>query len=181
MNHHLHPVKNAKYLDSQFRHFFQNPQKILRNHIHPGMTVLDLGCGTGYFTIELLKMVGKEGKVIAVDLQEGMLDILKQKLKNYSSIRNLEIKKCQEINIAITEKVDFILAFYTLHEMKYFDDIILELKTILKPKAKIFISEQKFHVSKKNFAAIIEKMNENGFTLYESKRVAFSRTVLMGF
>ena len=44
-----------------------------------GMTVLDAGCGPGRVTLHLAKAVGADGKVIAVDLQQGMLDVVQRK------------------------------------------------------------------------------------------------------
>ena len=67
------PVERAGSLDNRFRRWLQDPRKILSPHIKEGMTVLDLGCGPGYFTIDIAQMVGKSGRVIAADLQEGML------------------------------------------------------------------------------------------------------------
>lgn len=67
------PVERAGSLDNIFRRWLQNPWKILRPYIKEGMTVLDFGCGPGYFTIAMAQMVGTSGWVIAVDLQEGML------------------------------------------------------------------------------------------------------------
>jgi ubiquinone/menaquinone biosynthesis C-methylase UbiE len=63
-------VERAGALDISLRKLLQNPQKILKPFIKEGMTVADLGCGPGFFTIEMAKMVGNNGKVTAVDLQE---------------------------------------------------------------------------------------------------------------
>ncbi len=51
-------VELAGGLDNKFRRFLQNPQKILKPYLKEGMTVLDLGCGPGFFTIEIAKMIG---------------------------------------------------------------------------------------------------------------------------
>ncbi|MCW9096800.1 MAG: methyltransferase domain-containing protein, partial [Ignavibacteriaceae bacterium] len=75
------PVEKADSLDTRFRRWFQSPKKILKPYIKEGMTVLDLGCGPGFFSIELAKMVGSSGKVITADLQKGMLEKLKEKIK----------------------------------------------------------------------------------------------------
>lgn len=82
------------------------------------MTVLDLGCGTGYFTLEIAKLLDNNGKVIASDAQNGMLEFLQKKLHNNLLQRYIEIHKSKDNSLCLTEKVDFILAFYSFHEMK---------------------------------------------------------------
>ncbi len=61
------PVELAHSLDSRVRRWLQNPQKILSPFVSEGMTALDVGCGPGFFSIELARLVGPEGKVIAWD------------------------------------------------------------------------------------------------------------------
>jgi ubiquinone/menaquinone biosynthesis C-methylase UbiE len=176
---HLHPLEKSSALESRLRLLLQNPGRILKGYIHPGMTVLDLGCGIGYFTLEIAKLLEKRGKVIAADVQKGMLDILMHKLV-YSELQNqIQIHNNQERTLNLTEKVDFILAFYAFHEMKYLDSIINELQIILKPETKIFFSEQKFHVSKYTFNTIVQKMENIGFEIYKRPKIFLSRTVIM--
>ncbi len=67
------PSEIAGILDNRIRRIFQEPEKILGPYVKKGMTVVDLGCGPGYFSISLATMVGNSGKVIAADLQERML------------------------------------------------------------------------------------------------------------
>lgn len=55
------PVERAGHLDNRIRRWLQNPQKILRPYIEEGMTVIDVGCGPGFFSIEMAQMVGKSG------------------------------------------------------------------------------------------------------------------------
>jgi ubiquinone/menaquinone biosynthesis C-methylase UbiE len=178
-NTHLHPLKNAGALDSRFRRLLQNPKRILKKYIQQGMTVLDLGCGTGFFTLEIAKLLGGKGKVIAIDVQKGMLEILKQKLKDSELKQQIQIFNNQAQNLGFTEKVDFIFAFYSFHEMKYIDHIIQALKEVTKPETKILISEQKVHVSKVMFEAIVNKMKNNGFVVYERPKIFFSRSVVL--
>jgi len=176
---HLHPLEKASALESRLRLLLQNPGRILKGYIHPGMTVLDLGCGTGYFTLEIAKLLEKRGKVIAADVQKGMLDVLKQKLENSELHKQIQIHNNQEDTLNLTEKVDFILAFYSFHEMKYLDNIINELQKILIPETKIFISEQRFHVSKFKFNTIVQKMENIGFEICSRPKILLSRTVIM--
>ena len=76
---HLYPVEKAGALESRLRLLLQPPGRILKGYIYPDMTVLDLGCGTRYFTFEIARLLGKKGKVITADVQNGMLEVLKQK------------------------------------------------------------------------------------------------------
>ena len=178
-NTHLHSVEKSGGLESRLRLLLQNPGRILKGYIHPGMTVLDLGCGTGYFTLEIAKLLEKKGKVIAADVQKGMLEVLKQKLENSELQKQIQIHNNQESTLNLTEKVDFIFAFYAFHEMKYLDSIINELQKIITPETKIFISEQKFHVSKYTFNTIVQKMENIGFEINKRHKIFLSRTVIM--
>jgi len=57
------------FLDNFLRRLIQNPKKIVGEYIKKGDTIIDLGCGPGYFSIAMAKMVGDTGRVYSVDLQ----------------------------------------------------------------------------------------------------------------
>jgi ubiquinone/menaquinone biosynthesis C-methylase UbiE len=173
------PVEYAGGLDNSIRRLFQNPGKILKPYISMGMTVLDLGCGPGFFTIEIAKMLKDSGKVIAADLQEGMLEKVTKKIKGTELEQRISIHKCQEDRIGVTENVDFVLVFYMIHEVPDQDNLLRELKSILKPEGKIFIIEPKFHVSKKSFEEMINKIKDIGFEIIDRPKVFISRAALL--
>ena len=173
------PVENAGGLDNSVRRLLQNPQKILKPFISRGMTVLDLGCGPGFFSIEIAKMVSDTGKVIAADLQEGMLKKVVKKIEGTELEQRIEIRKCQEDMIGVTENVDFVLAFYMIHEVSNQQALFEELKSILKPNGQIYIIEPKFHVSKKSFDDMIDRVKKMGFEIKDRPKVFFSRTALV--
>lgn len=75
------PVELSGGLDNRFRRWLHNPKKILGPYCKPGMTAMDLGCGPGFFTIEMARLVGTSGHVSACDLQDGMLEKLGAKIK----------------------------------------------------------------------------------------------------
>ncbi len=96
------PVERAGGLDNSIRKLLQNPQKILKPYINEGMTVLDLGCGPGFFSVEIAKLINDSGKVIAADLQEGMLEKVRQKIKGTALEPRITLHKCQEESIDLT-------------------------------------------------------------------------------
>jgi ubiquinone/menaquinone biosynthesis C-methylase UbiE len=116
-NNRVCPVERAGSLDNRIRRWLQDPQKILRPYIEEGMTVLDLGCGPGFFSIDIAQMVGKSGRVIASDLQEGMLQKLRDKIQETELEERIILHKCEENKIGLSEDVDLILAFYMVHEI----------------------------------------------------------------
>lgn len=74
------PVERAGGLDNIWRRWLQDPCRILASHVREGMTVLDVGCGPGFFTIPMAQLVGGTGRVIAADLQDGMLEKVRRKV-----------------------------------------------------------------------------------------------------
>jgi ubiquinone/menaquinone biosynthesis C-methylase UbiE len=173
------PVERAGSLDNSIRRWLQDPQKILRPYIEEGMTVLDLGCGPGYFSIDMAHMVGKSGRVIAADLQEGMLQKLRDKIQGTELEERITLHKCEESRIGLSEHVDFVLGFYVLHEIPNQEVFFSEIRSILKPSGRVFIVEPPFHVSKTAFEGTIRKARDAGFTLVERPKVLLSKTMLL--
>lgn len=145
------PVILAGSLDNRIRRWVQDPRKILGPYVKEGMTILDFGCGPGFFSIELAQMVGKSGRVIAADLQEGMLQKLRKKIQGTELEQRITLHKCEKNKIGLSEEVDFVLAFYMLHEIPNREAFFNEIHSILKPNGQIFIAEPPFHVSKTAF------------------------------
>lgn len=178
-NHRVCPVERAGGLDSSARRLFQNPGRILKPFIRKEMTVLDLGCGPGFFTVEIAKILQESGMVIAADLQQGMLEKLRQKIQGTEFENKIQLHKCEANKIGVNEKVDFVLAFWMIHEVPDQVKLFEELKSILKPGGRIYIIEPKFHVSKKSFAEMLSKAENIGFEIIERPKVLFSRSVIL--
>jgi len=173
------PVEEADRLDTRFRRWMQNPKRLLKPYIEEGMTVLDFGCGPGFFSIDMAQMVGESGRVIAADLQEGMLQKLSDKIKGTELENRIALHKCEEDKIGISENVDFVLAFYIVHEVINKEGLFTEIETILKPDGKILIVEPPFHVSKTAFEKTIGKAKAIGFTEVKRPNVLFNKAVVL--
>lgn len=195
---HVCPPILAKTLDNFVRQFFHDPQKILKSYVKTGMTVLDFGCGPGVFSIPIAKMVGPSGRVIAADLQPGMLEKVRAKIQeirkekptrnpqnnppqdtNNHLTKTIQLHQCKPDQIGLSLPVDFVLAFYTIHEIPDQTKFFREIITILKPGAKLLIIEPKFHVSKKAFNQTLNIAKTAGLKLCENPKVFFSYTAIL--
>ena len=178
-NHRVCPVELSGRLDNRFRRWFQNPRKILRPYVAKGMTVLDIGCGPGFFSIDMAHLVGATGRVIALDLQEGMLQKLSKKIAGTELEGRFALQKCEADKLGVSEPVDFILAFYMFHEVADQDGLLDELGSILKPHGRVLIVEPPFHVSQSAFEQMIGKARKAGFALVETPKILFGKAAVL--
>jgi ubiquinone/menaquinone biosynthesis C-methylase UbiE len=178
-NNRICPVERAGGLDNRFRRIIQNPGKILKPFVKKGMTVLDIGCGPGFFTIEIASMLEGSGKVIAADIQKGMLDKLAEKIKGTILEDKIQLYEIQDNGIGLNEQVDLVLAFYMVHEVPDKKTFFEELRTIIRPGGKLLIVEPVFHVNKKAFKEMDDLLQNSGFKTGSTKpRIFFSRSLV---
>ena len=173
------PVERAGHLDNRIRRWLQNPQTILGPYIEKGMTVLDVGCGPGFFSIEMAKMVGNSGRVIASDLQEGMLQKVRDKIKGSELEKRITLHLCGANKIGISETVDFVLLFYMVHEVPNKESFFHEIGTLLKQNGQVLIVEPPLHVSKTAFAETVQKARDVGLTDTKGPSMLFHKTAIL--
>jgi ubiquinone/menaquinone biosynthesis C-methylase UbiE len=173
------PVEQAGHLDNSIRRWFQNPKKILSPYIVEGMTILDIGCGPGFFSIDMAEMTGPSGRVVAMDLQPGMLDKLRNKIEGAAIEKTIRLHQGGASSIGIAETVDFALAFYMVHEVPDQSSFFSELRSILAKDGSLFVVEPNFHVSKKAFEKTVAVAASEGFHVAEKPKVFFSKAVLL--
>ncbi len=178
-NNRLCPAERAGMLDNKIRRWIQSPQKILAPYIEKGMVVLDIGCGPGFFSIDMAKMVGKTGRVIAADLQERMLEKVKTKIQATELQHRITLHKCEENKIGVSEHVDFVLLFYVIHEVPNIGAFFSEIEAILKPNGQVFMVEPPFHVSKKEFDNTIKKANDAGLIVIKRPKLFLGKAVIL--
>lgn len=177
---HICPHKFAFMLDNFIRRWIQNPGRIVRDFVRPGDTVIDLGCGPGFFTIEMAKMVGPSGKVIAVDLQPQMLAMVARKAKRHAVSDWVVCHPCQASHIGLNAQAEFILAFYMLHETADPRTYLLQVKALMKPEARLLVVEPKMHVSEQTFRKLVDYAEAVGLTALDYPAKKGGRSVLLG-
>jgi ubiquinone/menaquinone biosynthesis C-methylase UbiE len=169
----------AVALDNVFRTLFQNPGKIVGDYIRPGMTVMDIGCGPGFFTFAMAKMVGPGGLVISVDVQQEMLDRVKKKREKTGLAGRILCHQATSEAIGIHRNADFILSFYMVHEVPDRDAFFKEVFGLLNPKSRYLIVEPAIHVSQRAFDDTLEHAVRAGFVVETRPKVLLSRAALL--
>lgn len=102
----------AAVWDSGLRRWFQNPEYILQGaHLQVGQTVLEVGCGTGFFTIPAAKMIGESGKLIAMDPVASFVDAVRTKAVA-AGLANVEVVRRDALKSELdTASIDVVLLF----------------------------------------------------------------------
>lgn len=165
--------------DNLLRRFFQNPEQILELYVAEGITVLDVGPGMGYFSIPLARMVGPRGRVIAADIQPKMLSALQKRAKKAAVDQRIAIHLCKADSLGLDVKVDFVLAFWMLHEVPDPLSFFKEMRSVLKASGKLLVSEPAIHVTKKMYDKSIEIAISNGFKIIAKPKISLSRSALL--
>jgi ubiquinone/menaquinone biosynthesis C-methylase UbiE len=171
--------KKAWALDNWFRKFIHNPHKIVGGYVKAGQTALDLGCGPGFFSMAMAEIVGETGKVISVDIQEEMLQMVKSKSKQQGLDSRIILHKAQSDKLGISEMVDFALAFYMVHEVPDKRSFLNEVASHIKPEGRFLIVEPKGHVSESDFDDTLKLARSAGLKQIFAPKILFSRTALL--
>ena len=144
---HRHPAPAfiGRFLDSDLRRLVQPPDKMIeRSGIKPGMTVVDLGCGSGAFTTYVAIAVRNEGKVYAVDIQSAMLKQFERKLAKAQNqdIRNTELKQASAYELLFEDgAIDLVYMVGVLQEIPDRGRALREIIRVLKPGGILAVTE----------------------------------------
>ncbi len=176
---HVCPWWLSYVLANRFRGWLHDPQEILGPYARRGMTVVDLGCGMGFFSIALAHMVGDQGRVIAVDLQQQVLDVLEKRARKAGVGARIRTHRCKPDRIGIRGPADFALAFWMVHEVPDPGGFLGQVRSLLKPGGKLLVVEPKIHVSRRKFQETLDAARRAGLALEEEPRVRISRAAVL--
>lgn len=176
---HVCPWWLAYTFDNPLRRLFHSPETLLSPYVTPGMRVADIGCGMGYFTIGMAKLVGDGGRVFAVDLQERMLAITRKRARRAKIDGHIETRACLPDDVALPPALDFALAFWMVHEVPDRKRFFSQLAGILKPDGRLLVAEPRMHVKSQHFAAILDDARAVGWHPAERPHIRLSWSVLL--
>ena len=179
---HVCPPWVGRLLLNPLRKLVENPKKILGPFVDEGMVVLEPGCAMGFFTLPLARMVGPEGKVVAVDIQSEMLTTLERRARKKGLFDRIEIRAADSNGLGLddlAESVDFCSVLHVAHEVpdqpRFFSDIANSLKT----GARLLIIEPRGHVSEEDFEESLSAAEAAGLRRIESPDVQGSCKALL--
>lgn len=134
--------QGASWLDRPERETEERPSRAVQElKLEAGMTVADFGAGSGYYTERLAQAVGPTGRVLAVDLQPEMLQLVGTRAKRLG-LKNVELVRSTDQDPRLpTGAVDLILMVDVYHELAAPQRMLRQMKSALSPRGRIAIVE----------------------------------------
>lgn len=179
MGTHVCPWWMAYSFDNPLRRLIHNPAKMFKDYVKTGNTALDLGCGMGFFSIGIAKIVGDSGRVISLDLQNKMLEVMQKRAKRAGVESRITPHQCKPDSIDFKEPVDFVLAFWMVHEVPDQKHFLTEVRQCLKPDSHFYVAEPKGHVTSEAFEKMLATAEEVGLKSIITENGFFSRTAVL--
>ena len=131
----------AAGMESRFRYRFFGPLNILKGaDLLPGQTVLELGCGTGYFTIPAARLIGDQGHLVAMDVLSESVELVARKVQAMN-LKNVRVIKGNAMDTGLdAESFHTILLFGVIPApMLPLDWLLPELHRVLKPEGTLAV------------------------------------------
>ncbi len=183
--HHSHvcPWWAAYSFDNPLRNLIHNTNRILDPYLGSGMKAVDIGCGMGFFSIGMARLVGDEGTVHALDIQEKMLEIASKRaarkgLDSRIVFIQIEPDSLGPDRLGIESMVDFVLTFWVVHEVPDQDRLFSEIREMLKPGGSFLMTEPSFHVKRDQVDRSVEKAESAGLILVSRPKIRLCKSAL---
>jgi ubiquinone/menaquinone biosynthesis C-methylase UbiE len=182
-HHEVFSASRAGHLDTRLRRFIYRPDRLAERYVKPGDRVLDFGCGPGFFTREFATRVGDTGMVIAADLQEEMLDILREKLEPEGLMPRIRTHRCDPDSLGLPADLngtfDTAFAIFVVHEVPDPAKLYREIAMLLKSGGTFFYSEPPFIVSGGEFRDNLARAELAGLRLVETRFFFVNRVAVL--
>ena len=138
------PRQFAGMLDLPLRRQYLDPGEVLGMYgVNGGMTLLDVGCGTGLFTVEMARMLGDNGQVHAIDVQPSMIERTRARVAGAGVAHMVQLHHGGVYDLPFADDtIDLAVLISTLGEVPDKPAALSELRRVLKPGARLGISEE---------------------------------------
>ena len=173
--HNVMPWWMGYLLINPLRSLREHPETVLSPYVQSGMTVLDLGCAMGFYTLPMARLVGERGHVVAVDIQQKMLTQLKKRAYNEGLFDTIDTRLAwaDSLNLGdLPGQIDFALACAVMHEIPDRLEALKQVYMALAEGGKLLILEPPAHVSLENFSETYACALEAGFRPLDRPKIA---------
>jgi ubiquinone/menaquinone biosynthesis C-methylase UbiE len=165
-----------------FRKVVQSAKKTFGYCLSPGMTVLEVGPGMGFFSLDVARIIGPQGRLVCVDVQRRMIEALRARAARAGLLQTIEARLCAPNSLGVDDLngvVDLALVLFVAHEVHDRPGLFRQIRSTLKPDGRLFLAEPKAHVNHALFDEIEAAALEAGFNPVERPRVFRARAALM--
>jgi len=169
-------------LASPLRRWLEDPSKLLAPYVRAGMTVLEPGPGMGFFTLELARLVGPTGTVVAPEIQPRMIAGLKRRVARAGLDGRVQTRQATRQSLGVDDLAgcaDFALVYAVVHEMPDTGRFFKEAAAALKPGAILLLAEPAGHVKLTDFEAELALAADAGLEVVERPSVRRSRAAVL--
>jgi SAM-dependent methyltransferase len=141
-------------LINPLRRLVEDPRHLLAPLVAEGSTVVEPGCGMGFFTLEIARLVGAGGRVVALDVQPRMLQGLQRRAAKAGLANRIDGRLVSPGKLELDDvigAVDLVLALHVVHEVPDQRAFFAELRRALRPRGRFLIVEPPGHVTAEDF------------------------------
>jgi ubiquinone/menaquinone biosynthesis C-methylase UbiE len=153
-------------LISPLRRLMEPPKKLVGSLVEPGMTVVDPGCGFGFLSLPLARMVGPGGRVASVDVEPRAVARLQKRARKAGLAQRIDSRSCEPHDLGLADyagAVDLVTVIHTLHEFEDLPGFLGQVAALLKPTGRMLVVEPRGHIRPEHFAAELRCCRRAGF------------------
>jgi ubiquinone/menaquinone biosynthesis C-methylase UbiE len=169
--------QGADWLERADRETTEQPEHVLDVlGVKEGMTVADVGAGSGYFTVRIGRRVGPRGRVLATDLQPEMLDLLRAKVAKANLVNVVPVLATESDAKLPRRELDLVLMVDVYHELPRPAATLAQVRAALRPEGRLALVEYRGEdpevpikpEHKTTLAQIRRELEANGFVFRSS-------------
>lgn len=180
--HDVCPLWVGYLLANPLRKLWHPPAKLLRPFVTEGMTVLDVGCALGFFSLPLARLAGPTGRVVCVDRQARMIRRLEKRARRAGVADVVAARVCAPDSLGLDDyvgRIEFALAAAVVHEVPDGAALFRELHALLIPRGRVLVAEPADHVTAAAFDVTLAQAAAAGFEHLDPPSIRRCRSGLM--
>ena len=158
------------------RKFFTDRNRVLEDScITRESVVLEIGAGNGFFTEAI---AGRAKKVVAVELQQGMVRKLRKRVQRFGNTVEIVLKDIASADLA-HDLADVCLLYYSFHEIARQEEAAVIIARAVRPGGILLIYEPSIEVNRRDMETTVSLFKSLGFSPEKAHDTLFNRSALL--